>query len=63
MTLNFSASYVFSQEIIFFFILRKKNQKMAIKSDQWIKKMAEGHGMIEPFVEHQVRHNNGNDLI
>ena len=36
---------------------------MTIKSDQWIKKMAEGHGMIEPFVEHQVRHNNGNDLI
>ena len=36
---------------------------MTIKSDQWIKKMAEGHGMIEPFVEHQVRHSNGNDLI
>ncbi|MBP7999125.1 MAG: dCTP deaminase [Chloroflexi bacterium] len=28
---------------------------MAIKSDRWIRKMALEHGMIEPFVENQVR--------
>jgi len=28
---------------------------MSIKSDRWIRKMAIEHGMIEPFVDHQVR--------
>ena len=28
---------------------------MSIKSDAWIKRMASEHGMIEPFVEGQVR--------
>ncbi len=28
---------------------------MSIKSDKWIKRMALEHGMIEPFVEEQVR--------
>jgi dCTP deaminase len=28
---------------------------MTIKADRWIKKMAREHGMIEPFVESQVR--------
>ena len=28
---------------------------MAIKADRWIKRMAVEHGMIEPFVENQVR--------
>lgn len=28
---------------------------MSIKSDNWIKRMARDHGMIEPFVEEQVR--------
>lgn len=28
---------------------------MAIKSDKWIRKMAKEHGMIEPFVEGQVK--------
>ncbi len=28
---------------------------MSIKSDRWIKRMAEKHGMIEPFVSGQVR--------
>lgn len=28
---------------------------MGIKADHWIKKMALEHGMIEPFVENQVR--------
>ncbi|MFQ6114276.1 MAG: dCTP deaminase [bacterium] len=30
---------------------------MAIKADRWIKKMAQGYGMITPFVEEQVREN------
>ena len=30
---------------------------MAIKADRWIKRMALEHGMIEPFVEGQVREN------
>ena len=28
---------------------------MSIKSDRWIKRMAREHGMIEPFVDDQVR--------
>ena len=36
---------------------------MTIKSDNWIKKMAENHGMIEPFAESQIRHSDGKDLI
>jgi dCTP deaminase len=28
---------------------------MAIKSDRWIRKMSQEHGMIEPFVDGQVR--------
>lgn len=36
---------------------------MAIKSDKWIKKMAGQHGMIEPFVENQVRSINGHKII
>jgi dCTP deaminase len=28
---------------------------MSIKPDHWIKKMALEHGMIDPFVDHQVR--------
>ena len=28
---------------------------MSIKSDRWIRRMAREHGMIEPFVERQVR--------
>ncbi|HSM18032.1 MAG TPA: dCTP deaminase [Gemmatimonadales bacterium] len=30
---------------------------MSIKSDRWIRRMAREHGMIEPFVEGQVRDN------
>jgi dCTP deaminase len=36
-------------------ITTKEKITMAIKSDQWIRKMALEHGMIEPFVEKQVR--------
>ena len=28
---------------------------MSIKSDRWIRRMAQEHGMIEPFVEGPVR--------
>ncbi|MDE2049047.1 MAG: dCTP deaminase, partial [Betaproteobacteria bacterium] len=28
---------------------------MSIKSDKWIRRMAERYGMIEPFEPHQVR--------
>jgi dCTP deaminase len=28
---------------------------MTIKPDHWIRKMAKDHGMIDPFVDHQVR--------
>ena len=30
---------------------------MAIKSDRWIRRMAQEHGMIEPFEANQVRFN------
>ena len=29
---------------------------MSIKSDKWIRRMAEQHGMIEPYEPGQVRH-------
>lgn len=29
---------------------------MGVKPDSWIRKMAQEHKMIEPFVDHQVRH-------
>jgi len=36
---------------------------MSIKSDRWIRRMAEEHGMIEPFESQQVRHPNGERVI
>ena len=36
---------------------------MTIKSDKWIKKMAESHRMIEPFEPNQVKTSNGKKLI
>jgi len=36
---------------------------MSIKSDKWIRRMAQEHGMIEPFVERQVRGESDNRLI
>lgn len=36
---------------------------MPIKSDRWIREMAEKHGMIEPFAPAQVRHNNSERVI
>ncbi len=29
---------------------------MSIKSDRWIRRMSQEHGMIEPFADAQVRH-------
>lgn len=36
---------------------------MAIKSDKWIREMALKHGMIEPFIEGQVRYHNGQKVV
>ena len=36
---------------------------MSIKSDKWIRRMAEQHGMIEPFEPGQVRNANGQKIV
>lgn len=36
---------------------------MSIKSDKWIRRMAQEHGMIEPFEAKQVRHSGDNKII
>ena len=36
---------------------------MSIKSDRWIRRMAEQHGMIEPFEPNQVREAHGQRII
>ena len=36
---------------------------MTIKSDKWIRKMANEHGMIEPFEEDQVRYSKNNSRL
>ncbi|MGH8443587.1 MAG: dCTP deaminase domain-containing protein, partial [Nevskiaceae bacterium] len=36
---------------------------MSIKSDRWIREMAEKHGMIEPFAPKQVRSNGGGKIV
>ena len=36
---------------------------MSIKSDRWIRRMAEEEGMIDPFEPGQVRSKDGNRLI
>ncbi|MFK8051969.1 MAG: dCTP deaminase [Woeseiaceae bacterium] len=36
---------------------------MSIKSDRWIREMAENHGMIEPFEPGQVREDDGRRLV
>jgi dCTP deaminase len=37
--------------------------KMSIKSDKWIRKMAEQHGMIEPFEPNQVKQNTAGERM
>ena len=36
---------------------------MSIKSDKWIRRMAEQHGMIEPFEPGQVKEVNGKRIV
>src|SRR3989338_7858684 len=36
---------------------------MSIKSDKWIRRMAEQHGMIEPYEPGQVREVNGRRIV
>ncbi|NOQ80718.1 MAG: dCTP deaminase, partial [Gammaproteobacteria bacterium] len=36
---------------------------MSIKSDHWIRSMAENEGMIEPFEYNQVKENNGERIV
>ena len=36
---------------------------MSIKSDRWIRQMANEEGMIEPFEQQQVRHVDGEKVI
>ena len=36
---------------------------MSIKSDKWIRRMAQQHGMIEPFEPNQVREADGKKII
>ena len=36
---------------------------MSIKSDRWIRRMAESHGMIEPFEPGQVRVADGQQIV
>jgi len=36
---------------------------MSIKSDNWIRRMAQEHGLIEPFAPRQVRENEGGRII
>lgn len=36
---------------------------MSIKSDKWIRRMAAEHGMIEPFVDGQIKENDGGRIV
>ncbi len=36
---------------------------MSIKSDHWIRRMAQHHAMIEPFVPDQVRYVDGHKIV
>jgi deoxycytidine triphosphate deaminase len=36
---------------------------MSIKSDRWIRRMAQQHGMIEPFAPEQVRTSDGHKIV
>jgi dCTP deaminase len=36
---------------------------MSIKSDKWIRRMAEQHGMISPFEPNQVKEANGHKIV
>ncbi len=36
---------------------------MSLQADRWIKEMALKHGMIEPFTDGQVRHNERGEKV
>ena len=36
---------------------------MGIKSDKWIRRMAESHGMIEPFEPNQIKRNGSGPIV
>jgi dCTP deaminase len=36
---------------------------MSIKSDRWIRRMSEQHGMIEPYEAGQVKQVNGERIV
>ncbi|MEO8170997.1 MAG: dCTP deaminase, partial [Oxalobacteraceae bacterium] len=36
---------------------------MSIKSDNWIRRMAQQHRMIEPFEPGQIREQNGHKIV
>jgi dCTP deaminase len=40
-----------------------EKRSMSIKADKWIRRMAEQHGMIEPFAPSQVRSVDGQKII
>jgi len=42
---------------------RAGGRALSIKSDKWIRRMAEQHGMIEPFEPRQVRENEGGRIV
>src|SRR5690606_19176586 len=41
----------------------REPQPMSIKSDKWIRRMAEHEGMIEPFAPELVRHNHSGKIV
>jgi dCTP deaminase len=41
----------------------RKGICMTIKADRWIRRMAEEHGMIEPFEPGQIRSNDGGRIV
>jgi dCTP deaminase len=42
---------------------QRKPKAMTIKSDKWIRRMAEEHGMIEPFEPGQVKERDGHKIV
>ena len=41
----------------------REHERMSIKADKWIRRMAEKQGMIEPFEPGQVRQNGGGRIV
>jgi dCTP deaminase len=45
------------------FPYQEQESRMSIKSDLWIRRMAEQHGMIEPYEPGQVKQSNGERIV